>query len=109
MNATITVELGANNIVELGLTESGALLPATGTGLAYANITSVQIKVGSTLIDSSISPELFDLTPTDKICLLFGEAPLVPGTFYAKLRIFTADAPLGLMWVRFTIIIEDGS
>lgn len=108
--SSVTVALNANNNIEIGLTESGLMIPATGAGLSYANITRVQVEIiGQTTLDSSIDPTYFDLTQPNMIVLILGQAPLSLGVYAAKLRIFTAQTPLGLFWIYFNINIVDGS
>ncbi len=90
---------GRNNVIDLDLTSRGTSITID----EYSAITRVQVLVGSTLIDSNVHPEFFDLSATDHITLKFGVANLSAGRYAATLIVFDAAHTLGLVWGAMVI------
>jgi hypothetical protein len=87
-----------DNTIELSLSTNGEAITHTG-------ITRCQVKVGNTLLDSSVNANYFDRTNADRIILKFGDAGLVAGTYTAKLYIFDVNSIEGLFWGDFALTV----
>ena len=95
-----TVYLNRNNDIALRLSSDGATITHTA-------LTRCQVLVGDTnLIDSQVTPTLFDLTYADKLTLKFGASSLTPGRYTAKLYVFDDAHPLGLFWGEFVLQVK---
>jgi len=92
-NVEATVYNGAGNAIDLQLTEDGVVLPD------HSLLTRAVLDLdGAESIDSDTDPAYFDLTQTDKISLLLGNAGLLEGRYWATLTVYSADHPGGLAW-----------
>lgn len=93
------VYLARNNTIALSLTLDNA-------AIVHNTLTRAQVLVGATLLDSSVSPALFDLTLTDRLLLKFGASGLTAGRYAATLVVFDATNPLGLVWGDFVVVVK---
>lgn len=81
-------------------------LSTNGTPINHALITRCQVKVGSTMIDSATSPNLFSMVTADKLILTLGLATtLTEGDYTAKLYIFDLDNAEGVCWGEFDLTV----
>lgn len=96
------VYLSNANTIERVLTRNDRAL----TAAEYGAITRCQVLVGATLLDSAVSPTLFDLTQTDRIVLKFGSAALQTGKRLATLVVFDDAHPAGLVWDQFSLTVR---
>ena len=87
-----------DNTIELSLSTNGVAITHTG-------ITRCQVKVNSTILDSSVTPDYFDFSQADRIILRFGDAGLVAGTYTAKLYLFDINSIEGLHWGNFRLLV----
>lgn len=99
-----TIYSGRNNIIGIKLSADGVAL----TALQYAAITRCQLLVGATLLDSAVTPALFDLTQTDRIVIKPGAATLTEGCHQSWLVIFDADNTLGIVVGELLITVKSG-
>jgi hypothetical protein len=90
-----------SNVITLILSEDGVPIAD------HTQFTRVVIKAGidgalSTnllySVDSSINPAYFDLTQAANITLKLGEAGMPTGRYWCDLVVYTAQAPLGIVW-----------
>lgn len=91
--------IARDNTIELALYSNGALITHNG-------ITRCQVLAGSTLLDSSVTPALFDMTNADRIILSFGTSGLVAGNYSATLYVFDVNTPNGLRWDEFLLTVS---
>ncbi|MGZ4968057.1 MAG: hypothetical protein ACXV8O_01460 [Methylobacter sp.] len=91
---------GRNNTIELALSSDGVDITHTG-------ITRCQVKIGTTVIDSSTSPELFDLTHTDRLILELGSSGLSEGDYTAKLYVYDINNTDGIFWGDFSLTVSE--
>lgn len=94
-----SIYIGRDNTIELALSVDGVDLNHTG-------IVRCQVKIGSTMIDSDVTPELFDFTHADRLVLMFGDAGLNEGECTAKLYVFDANNQHGLYWGEFQLTVS---
>ena len=87
-----------DNTIELSLSTNGEAITHTG-------ITRCQVKVNSTMLDSSVNPEYFDFSQADRIILSFGDAGLPAGIYTAKLYLFDINSFEGLFWGDFSLTV----
>ena len=87
-----------DNTIELSLSTNGEAITHTG-------ITRCQVKVNSTMLDSSVNPEYFDFSQADRIILSFGDAGLPAGIYTAKLYLFDINSIEGLFWGDFALTV----
>ena len=87
-----------DNTIELSLSTNGEAITHTG-------ITRCQVKVNSTMLDSSVNPEYFDFSQADRIILSFGDAGLPTGIYTAKLYVFDINSIEGLFWGDFSLTV----
>lgn len=64
--------------------------------IRHDQLTRIQIKIGTTLVDSNINPELFDTSNSDYILVKLGQANIAAGQYSAKLAIFDSVHTLGI-------------
>jgi len=93
-DVTEEVFIGRDNETELALTVGGAVL-ADHTTITRMTVT---LRGAGTVVDSAVSPALFDFTNTDKVVLTLGGATLPVGVFWADVVIYTALQPGGIAW-----------
>ena len=87
-----------DNTIELSLSTNGEAITHTG-------ITRCQVKVNSTMLDSSVNQEYFDFSQADRIILSFGDAGLPAGIYTAKLYLFDINSIEGLFWGDFALTV----
>ena len=87
-----------DNTIELSLSTNGEAITHTG-------ITRCQVKVNSTMLDSSVIPDYFDFSQADRIILSFGDAGLPAGIYTAKLYLFDINSFEGLFWGDFSLTV----
>jgi hypothetical protein len=93
------VYLGRDNSIALSLSSDGA-------AIVHNALTRVQVLAGATLIDSAVSPALFDLTKADRITLKFRLAGLTTGRYPCTLVVFDTLNTNGLVWGGFVIVVK---
>lgn len=98
MDVEEIVYTARDNTIELSLSTNGEAITHTG-------ITRCQVKVNSTMLDSSVNPDYFDFSQADRIILSFGDAGLVAGTYTAKLYLFDINSFEGLFWGDFSLTV----
>ena len=81
-------------------------LSSDGTTITHSGLTRVQLLVGDTLLDSQVTPALFDFTQADRLILKLGESDLTPGRYAATIYVFDDTHTLGLMWGALIITIK---
>ena len=94
-----TVYLARDNVVELALTSDGV-------AITHNELTRCQVMVGLVLIDSAVSPLLFDLSNVDRLILKFGAAALTAGRYSARLTVFDSTHTNGLVWGDFVLVVS---
>lgn len=90
---------GRDNAISLQLTSDNAVITHTG-------LTRCQLLVGDTMLDSALTPSLFDMTNADRIILNLGGAGLAIGTYAAILYVFDGNGPNGVRWGEFTLTVS---
>ena len=98
MDVEEIVYTARDNTIELSLSTNGEAITHTG-------ITRCQVKVNSTMLDSSVNPEYFDFSQADRIILSFGDAGLPAGIYTAKLYLFDVNSFEGLYWGDFSLTV----
>lgn len=98
MDVEEIVYTARDNTIELSLSTNGEAITHTG-------ITRCQVKVNSTMLDSSVNPEYFDFSQADRIILSFGDAGLPAGIYTAKLYLFDINSFEGLFWGDFSLTV----
>ena len=98
MDVEEIVYTARDNTIELSLSTNGEAITHTG-------ITRCQVKVNSTMLDSSVNPEYFDFSQADRIILSFGDAGLPAGIYTAKLYLFDINSIEGLFWGDFALTV----
>ena len=96
------VILGRDNHIVL---ELSVFDPLTNSQEPIAPI-RCQVKVGATLLDSAVSPALFDLSIANRVSLKFGASSLTVGRYTAKLYLFFDNKPNGVLWDEFIIRVK---
>ncbi len=91
--------LNRDNIIALSLS-------VDGTDIAHNALTRCQVKVGTTMLDSEVSPLLFDFTNTDKLILNLGASGLPVGDYTAVLYVFDANNARGIRWGDFLLTVS---
>lgn len=81
-------------------------LSTDNAAIMHNTITRCQVIVGTTLLDSNVSPALFDLSQTDRLILKFSASGLTRGRYAATIAIFDATHTLGLVWGHFVIVVK---
>lgn len=99
MNIEEVVWLGRDNAIALSLLSDNA-------AILHTTLTRCQVIVGTTTIDSDTSPELFDLTLSDRLLLKFGGSDLEVGRHAVTLIVFDAEHTNGLIWDEFVIVVK---
>ncbi len=94
-----SVYLGRDNTIVVSLISNGE-------AIIHNMLNRVQALVGTTLIDSSVSPDLFDLTNADRMILKFGQAGLLVGTYTCRLVVYDNANENGLVWGNFAIVVK---
>ena len=98
MDVEEIVYTARDNTIELSLSTNGEAITHTG-------ITRCQVKVNSTMLDSSVNPEYFDFSQADRIILSFGDAGLPACIYTAKLYLFDINSFEGLFWGYFALTV----
>jgi uncharacterized membrane-anchored protein len=98
MDVEEIVYTARDNTIELSLSTNGEAITHTG-------ITRCQVKVNSTMLDSSVNQEYFDFSQADRIILSFGDAGLPAGIYTAKLYLFDINSFEGLFWGDFALTV----
>jgi hypothetical protein len=80
-------------------------LSTNGVPINHSLITRCQVKVGTTMIDSQTSPNLFSMVTADKLILSLGLATLTEGDYTARLYIFDLDNIDGVAWGDFDLTV----
>lgn len=93
------VYLGRDNTIELRLC-------INDNPITHTHIIRCQVQVGASLLDSSISPSLFDLTKTDRLVMAFGQSGLIPGRYKSALIIYDSVREHGVVWSKFMINVS---
>ena len=108
MLETFTIN-SRNNKIEISILVSayaaGASQPAVST-IDPTQLTKVQLLIGSTMLDSSINPEYFDLTNTDRFIFKLGEAALSTGRFISAIYAFDSVNTLGIKLTEIIINVS---
>jgi hypothetical protein len=81
-------------------------LSADGSTINHASVTRCQVLVGATLIDSQVTPALFDLTAADRLTFKLGAAGLTVGRYTASLIVYDATHTNGIVWGQFVAIVK---
>jgi len=87
-----------DNAIELSLSTDGV-------PISHKGITRCQLQVKTTLIDSDVNPEFFDLTQDDRLILTLGRAGLAKGVYTASLYVFDVNSTNGLFWGDFSLTV----
>lgn len=90
---------GRSNTIALSLTSDNAVI-------VHNTLSRCQVYVDAMLIDSNVSPALFDLTNADRLLLKFGQAGLAAGSHTATLVVFDALNINGLVWDSFVLVVK---
>ena len=93
------VYTGRDNSISLKLSSDDVVINHTA-------ITRCQLRIGSTLIDSNVSPSWFDLTQADRLILKLGASSLIAGRYTATLIIFDPGHSNGLVWDELVITVK---
>jgi len=93
------IYLARDNVVAL-------VLSSDGVAITHNQLTRCQVVVGSVLLDSAVSPALFDLSNTDRLILKFGASALLPGRYLARLTVFDVSHTNGLVWGDFFLTVK---
>ena len=98
---TYTVFNGANNAIQLALTDDG-------TTLDHTTLTRMVLEVGvgdtllsadpHTSIDSDVNAAYFDFTNAGYVGLLLGAAGLAVGRHFVRMTVYNAAHPTGVKW-----------
>lgn len=88
-----------DNAIVFSLSSDGAVITHTG-------ITRCQVLVGTTMLDSAVTPGLFDLTQADRISFYLGTAGIAPGSYLATLYVFDVNNTRGIRWDEFDLIVS---
>lgn len=65
-----------------------------------------QVLAGTTLLDSAVTPSLFDLTVANLLTLKFRQSGLSAGRYPAKLYLFFENKPNGVLWDEFVLNVR---
>jgi len=101
-----TVFLGRNNAIKLQLAVDNVVIDHSSIIRAQVEIRNPSI--GTTILDSNISPDLFDLTGTDELTLLFGQSMLAIGRYSATLVVFDTGHINGLIFGNLALNVVSG-
>lgn len=82
-------------------------LSTDGTPINHSLITRVQLKAGTTTVDSSITPNAFSMVNTDKLILTLGSSLLTEGSYTAKLYLYDLDNIDGVAWGSFDLTVTN--
>lgn len=93
------VYINRDNVIALSLLSDSV-------AISHDAITRCQLQVGDTLLDSAVTPDLFDLSNNDKVILKLGASTLTAGRYPAKLIVFDLNNHLGLVWGDFVITVK---
>ena len=100
-----------NNEIEISILASiyanGAFQPTVKT-IDPTKLTKVQLLIGTMMLDSSINPEYFDLTNTDRFIFKLGSAGLSTGIFVSAIYAFDSVNILGIKLLEFIINNSQG-
>lgn len=99
MRTDETIYLGRDNSVALALSSDGV-------AITHNALTRCQVLVGSTLVDSAVSPALFDLSNADRLILKFGASTLTAGRYLSRLVVFDSTHTNGLVWGDFFLTVK---
>lgn len=99
MSSTEVIYIGRDNEIVLKLSVNEVLIN-------HSVITRCQLKVGNYLFDSTLSPNIFDFTQSDKIIFKLGTQTIPVGKYVGKLYIFDLDNENGVAWGEMPIIVK---
>lgn len=96
------IELGRDNkvVFELGV------LDPLNSNPPPVGITRCQVLVGSSLVDSAVTPALFDINTPSIVKLQFATAALPRGRHKSSLYIFDSQNTLGIKWADFMLNVK---
>jgi hypothetical protein len=99
-NIKETVYKGRDNTIEL-------VLSVDGKPINHNYITRAQIVMVAAVLDSAVSPVLFDLTNVDRLVMELGGSELIAGHHAATLIVYDSGDPNGLVWGSFNIDVKN--
>lgn len=81
-------------------------LSSDGATITHSGLTRVQLLVGDTLLDSQVTPALFDFTQSDRLILKLGTSSLTAGRYTTTIYVFDETHTLGLMWGQIILTVK---
>jgi hypothetical protein len=81
-------------------------LSSDGTAITHSGLTRIQLLAGDSLLDSIVTPSLFDFTQSDRLILKLGGSNLSPGRYPTKLYVFDESHSLGIFWDEFMLVVK---
>lgn len=81
-------------------------LSSDGTTITHSGLTRIQLLVGSTLLDSQVTPALFDFAHADRLILKLGGSGMTAGRYPTTLYVFDESHPLGIHWGAFMLTVK---
>ena len=93
------VELGRNSDVSVSFS-------VNCMAISHDLLTRVQLYASTILIDSDITPELFDFTRADRLTIHLGQSALVAGRYNCRFYLFDSTNTLGKVWDSDTLELE---
>ena len=94
---TATIYNGRDNTLKLQLTSDDVVIN-------HAALTRVQMKVGTLLLDSAVTPSLF-MIASDSVEIKLGQAGLVDGWYSGVLIAFDSQHTNGLVFGQYSITL----
>jgi len=93
--------LNRDNVIDIALSDDGVLIN-------HALITRILLFFGTQIIDSAITPSLFDLSSQSKVVFKPGFSGLAIGSYQVGVVTYDVSNPDGLRWGDVVIIVKQG-
>ena len=93
------VETGRNSDVTLAFL-------VDGQPIQHHSLTKVQFYIGPVLLDSTVQPELFDLSQADRMAIKMGQAGLPKGRYLARIYLYDTTNTLGKPWDDDVLLLD---
>lgn len=93
------VETGRNTDVTLAFLVDGQVIQ-------HNLLTKVQFYIGAVLLDSTVNPELFDLSLGDRMVVKMGQAGLAKGRYQTRIYLYDMVNTLGKPWDDDVLLID---